>query len=305
MKRKKLRFSMASRQAVKGYLFILPWLVGFACFYVVSIVMTLKFSFSELSLNPTGGYLTSSVGFANYAEAFTSHATFLQTLVSSVGDMVIDVPLIIFFSLFMAILLNRKFKGRGLVRAIFFLPIILSSDAISDALSRSLTLMNGGLSTVSSEMASATSGGMSVSYYISLFENLAMPADILEYLVGAIDRISSIVSASGVQIIIFIAALQAIPGALYEVSRIEGATAYETFWKVTFPMIMPHIITNLVYTIITQFAQSELVNLAYTTTFTDLDYGLGAAFSVVSTLVVGIILIATVIPISKRTFYYN
>ena len=84
--------------------------------------------------------------------------------------MIIDVPLIIFFSLFMALLLNRKFKGRGLVRAIFFLPVILGADAITDALARSQSLMNGGLSTVSSEMGTAAaSGGMSISYYISLF----------------------------------------------------------------------------------------------------------------------------------------
>lgn len=293
------------RRAINGYLFILPWLIGFVCFYVISIWMTAKFSFSELSMLPTGGYTTHSVGFANYIKAFTGHATFKQTLVSSVGNMIIDVPLIIFFSLFMALLLNRKFKGRGLVRAIFFLPIILSSDAITDALNRSLSLMNGGLTTVSGELSTAVSGGMSIEYYIQLFENLAMPGVVLEYLVGAINRISTIVTASGVQIIIFIAALQAIPPALYEVSRIEGATGYETFWKVTFPMIMPHIITNLVYTIIRRFAESDLVHLAYTTIFTDLNYGLGAAFSMVSTLVVLVILLCTVVPIQKRTFYYN
>lgn len=293
------------RKALNGYLFILPWLIGFIWFYVISIGMTLNFSVSEMSLLPTGGYETAFVGFTNYITAFTAHASFRQTLVSSIGNMIIDVPLIIFFSLFMALLLNRKFKGRGLVRAIFFLPVILSSDAIMDALARSQALMNGGLSQVSGELNSAVSGGVSVAYYIGLFENLAMPASILEYLVDAINRISSIVSASGVQIIIFIAALQAIPPALYEVSRIEGATGYETFWKVTFPMIMPHIITNLVYTIIRRFAESELVQLAYKTTFTDLNYGLGAAFSVVSTLVVLVVLAVTVIPIQKNTFYYN
>lgn len=293
------------RRALCGYMFILPWLIGFVCFYVISIAMTVRFSFSKLSVLPTGGYTTASVGLRNFIDAFTAHASFKQVLVSSVGNMIVDVPLIIFFSLFMALLLNRKFKARGFVRAIFFLPVILSSDAITDALSRSLALMNGGLSSVSNEVAGAISGGMSVQYYINMFESLAMPASILEYLVGAINRISSIVAASGVQIIIFIAALQAIPSALYEVSKIEGATGYETFWKVTFPMIMPHIITNLVYTIIKRFAESELVKLAYSTTFTDLNYGLGASFSLVGTVVVAVILLATVVPIQKRTFYYN
>lgn len=297
--------TMSQRRAVNGYLFIMPWLIGFIAFYVICMVNTVQFSLSELTILPAGGYSTAFVGLKNYVTAFTAHASFKQTFVESMGNMIVDVPLIIFFSLFMAILLNRKFKGRGLVRAIFFLPVIISSDAITDAISRSLALMNGGLTTVSSEMSNAAAAGVSVSYYVELFENLAMPSAVLEYLVSAITRISDIISSSGIQIIIFIAALQAIPGALYEVSRIEGATAYETFWKVTLPIITPHIITNTVYTIVTRFAQSDLVDLAYTTTFTELNYGLGAVFSILATIAVSLILIIVVRILQKRAFYYN
>ena len=298
--------SLAQKQTRNGYLFILPWLIGFAVFYVRSLFMTVQFSLSELTMNlDGGGYQLKFVGLSNYIYAFREHGTFKQILVTSISDMIIDVPLIIFFSLFMALMLNRKFKGRALVRAIFFLPVILNSEAIVEGIETAAAMMAGGTSASSSEMSSATASGMGMAYYIDLFGDLMLPTKVLEYIVGAVDRIASIISASGVQIVIFIAALQSIPGTLYEVSKIEGATAYETFWKVTFPMVMPHIITNIVYTVVDSFINSEVVELAYKTAFSDFDYGLSSAFSVVSTAVTCLILALVCGLIQKRTFYYN
>lgn len=107
---KKLHISMAGKRAVNGYLFILPWLLGFLLFYVRSLYMTVEFSLSDLTVLSTGGYNLEFVGLKNYYEAFFSHASFKQTLTTSIGNMVIDVPLIIFFSLFVAMMLNRKMK---------------------------------------------------------------------------------------------------------------------------------------------------------------------------------------------------
>ena len=220
--------------------------------------------------------------------------------------MLVGVPLITFFSLFMAMLLNRKFKGRTLVRAIFFLPVILNADAIVDAISLSRVMMSGGISSASAEMAASASSGMSVEYYIQMFGSLGLPDVLIEYVSGAVSRISDIINASGVQIIIFIAALQSIPGSMYEVAKIEGATAYETFWKVTFPMVMPHIITNIVYTVVDSFAKSDVIELAYDTAFgPQMNYGLSSVFSLVSTVITCLILVIVCGLIQKRTFYYN
>ncbi len=302
----KLRYSMRTRRAINGYLFIMPWLLGFLYFYVRCLVMAVDFSLSTLTLLPGGGYATEFIALENFIYAFRVHASFKQVLTTSILNMVIDVPLIIFFSLFIAILLNREFKGRTVVRAIFFLPVILNAPAIVDAMDMSRQMMMGGLSSTSAEISSSFSGGgVSISYYFDLMESLALPGSVLDYLVGAVDRISTIITASGVQIIIFLAALQSIPTSLYEVSRIEGATAYETFWKVTFPLVMPHIITNLVFTIVVGFAQSEIVELAYQTYFTDKNNGLSAAFSITGTVVVCALLFITCRIIQKRTFYYN
>ncbi len=306
-RKKKKKMSLSRKHGLMGYLFILPWLIGFIFFYLRSLIMSVQFSLNNLTVNPGGGYTLDFVGLDNYIYAFRAHASYKQVLTTSVGNMLIDVPLIIFFSLFMAMLLNRKFKGRTLVRAIFFLPVILNSGAIMDAMALARNMMSGGISSASAEMAlEASSGtGVSIEYYIQMFAALGLPDVIIEYVAGAVGRISDIINASGVQIIIFIAALQSIPGSMYEVAKIEGATAYETFWKVTFPMIMPHIITNVVYTVVDSFTQSEVVELAYKTAFTEMNYGLSSVFSLVSTVITCLILVIVCGLIQKRTFYYN
>ena len=302
---KKRKLTLNQKRTISGYLFILPWLIGFITFYVRSLFMTAQFSLSELTMDvANGGYTLEWVGLDNFLYAFTVHGSFKQILTTSVMNMVIDVPLIIFFSLFMALMLNRKFPGRTIVRAIFFLPVILNAEAIVDAVETATMMVATGVSASSQEMAAETVG-MGMSYYIDLFGNLMIPKQLLEYIVGAVDRITSIISASGVQIVFFIAALQSIPGSFYEVAKIEGATGYETFWKVTFPMVMPHIITNVVYTVVDSFIDSDVVNLAYTTAFTDFNYGLSSVFSLVSTLVTCAILVLVVGFIQKKTFYYN
>lgn len=308
MKKKKKRLSLMHKRMIAGYLFILPWLVGFIVFYVRSLILTTQFSFSTMSIDAVnGGYTLLPAGLENFRYAFFEHGSFKQTLTSSVLNMLIDVPLITFFSLFMAMLLNKKFPGRAVVRAIFFLPVILNSEAITAAMEISEMMMQGGVSgQVAETTASAGSTiAFDIDYIINMFMNLGLPAKLLDYIISAVARINDIIAMSGVQIIIFIAALQSIPSSMYEVAKIEGATGYETFWKVTFPMVMPHIVTNVVYTIVDSFAESEVLKLADTVAFTNYNYGLGSVFSLVSTIVTCIILVVVVGFIQKKTFYYN
>ena len=306
--KEKRKLTLTQKRGRKGYLFILPWLIGFAVFYVRSLIMTLEFSLAKLTVSPgAGGYRLEWKGLENYLYAFRAHGSFKQTLTASVGHMLIDVPLILFFSLFMALLLNQKFKGRGIVRAIFFLPVILNSDALKAAISLSEAMMNGGIATQAAEVSGAASSVLAfdLDYLINMFVNFGLPVKVLSYVTAAVGRINDIVSASGVQIIIFIAALQSIPSSMYEVARIEGATAYETFWKVTLPLVMPHVITNMVYTIVDHFSRSDVVELAYSTAFTEFNYGLSAVFSIISTVITLLILALLVRVIQKHAFYYN
>ncbi len=304
--KKKKGMTLTGKRAVVGLLFISPWIVGFLAFYVRSFIMTIQFALSEVNVNPgVGGYTTRFLGLENFVYEFTKHPRFSQTLVTSLQDILIDVPLIVFFSLFMALLLNKKFTGRTLVRAIFFIPVIMNADAIVSAIEMARSAMMGGVSATSAAISESTSGGVNIEYYLSLFKELALPDSLLDYVVGAIGRLNDIISASGVQIVIFIAALQSIPSSLYEVAKIEGATGYETFWKVTFPMVLPHIITNIVYTVVDSFTNSQIVDMAYETAYTDQIWGLSSAMSLTTTVLICLILGIVCGLIQKRTFYYN
>ncbi|SFS03753.1 carbohydrate ABC transporter permease [Anaeromicropila populeti] len=300
---KKKRLTLSNKRAITGLLFIAPWLIGFIVYYLKSLILTVQFSLSEVSIGETGGYHLDFTGLDNFKYALLQHGTYNQILVQSLIDVVVDVVAIIFFSLFIAILLNQNFKGRTLVRLIFFLPIIMNAGAINDAIETARTLLQGGATVAVGDAASAA--GVNMDYFLSIFIDLGVPDGLIGYITDLVARIYEIIRASGVQIIIFIAALQSVPGALYEVSKIEGATAYETFWKVTFPMVSPLILTNVVYTIVDSFVTSDVVETAYNTAFTQYNYGLSSAMSILSTVLVCFILVVTGAIISKKTFYYN
>lgn len=301
----KKKLSLKNKRALTGLVFISPWLFGFLYFYLRGILQTIEFSLSDVSALETGGFTTNFIGLDNFQFAFFQDPEFNQIIVNTVVDILVDVPLIIFFSLFMAMLLNGKFRGRTVMRAIFFLPVIMNAGAINSALEFAQQNIVGGVSPVSSEVAAAATEGLNLNTIMMTFTDIGFPVAILEYITGAVSRIYLIVRASGVQIVIFIAALQSIPHALYEVAEIEGATAYETFWKITFPMVSPLILTNIVYTIVDSFVQSEVIEKTQTVAFTNYNYGAGSAMSLVSTILVCIILGISGYIISKKTFYYN
>lgn len=299
----KKRMTLRQKRAVIGLLFVSPWLLGFLVYYLRSLILTTQFSLSKITIADTGGYQADFIGLDNYIYALTKHGTFNQVLVNSIQDILIDVPFIIFFSLFIAILLNTKFKGRAIVRAIFFLPIILGSGAVLESLQLATENVQGGGGAMMAEFTQTS--GVNVGYFMDLFLELGLPDKLAGYIVGLVGRIFDIVRASSVQIIIFIAALQSVSQSLYEVSKIEGATGYETFWKVTFPMVSPLILTNVVYTIVDSFVNSEVVDMAYSIAFTNYDYGLSSAMSMLSTIIICTILIVVGALITRKTFYYN
>lgn len=302
---KKRKMTLRKKDAITGLIFISPWLIGFIWFFARGMILALEFAFNKLSLLDNGGYTLDFVGLDNFKYAFLEDSTFNQILVSSLIDTFVDVPLIIFFSLFMAILLNGKYKGRTLIRAILFLPVIMNSGAVRDTLQAAMTVARGGVAEVASLASAASESGVNLEYYVSMFAALGFPSGILKYLIAAVSRIYNIVQLSGVQIIIFIAALQSISSSHYEVAKIEGATAYETFWKVTFPMVSPLILTNVVYTIVDSFIDSAVVDKAYDMAFSKFNWGISAAMSLSSSVLICIVLVIVGVILSKKTFYHN
>lgn len=215
--------------------------------------------------------------------------------------MVVNVPLIVIFSLFIAVVLNQKFIGRSFARSIFFLPVILTSGVILTLESTSLVMAVNEQNANSGSLINALS-----SFELErLMLEVGVSETIVNYLTGAVDRIYEIVSLSGVQILIFLAGIQTISPQLYEASKIEGATGYEAFWKITFPMVSPLILVNMIYTIIDSFSQNELVTLIRTTAFSQFDFGLSSAMAWIYFLAISLILLISTYLVSRKVFYHE
>ncbi len=251
-KKKRGGISYEQRQGFVGFMFVLPWFMGFLFFFLQPLLMSLNFSFSEISM--FNNYATTWAGTQNYLDAL-KNPDFVQKLTTTLGDLLVNVPVIIVFSLFVAVLLNRKFIGRGLVRAIFFLPVIVTTGVVMKAFnseSDASAVMQG-------EAAKGTL--FAVTDAAEILNNTGLPEGVLEYMTKISDRIFNIIWQSGIQILLFLAALQGISPSLYEASDVEGATGWETFWLITFPSVSPIIIVNVVYTIIDSFSSNDNVLL--------------------------------------------
>ncbi len=255
--------SLDKRKARVGWLFVLPFIIGLICIYFPIIKDSIWYTFNHLQIIPTGGFTLEFVGLKNYQEAFFTDTNFARTLVTGIGELIIDIPAILLFSLFMAVLLNQKMVGRGAFRAIFFLPVILATGfmtslGIMDTVGGSMT---GGIDDGSG--ASAADNIVSAIDLQSLFSNMKVGTELVKYVVEMINKIYSIVNRSGVQMLIFLSGLQSISPAIYEACRIDGASGWETFWKITFPMISPMILVNAVYTVIDAFTVESNTVMSY------------------------------------------
>ncbi|MDN4602936.1 sugar ABC transporter permease [Paenibacillus sp. F6_3S_P_1C] len=290
------RRTYAQQKAAWGVIYVLPWLVGFVLFFLVPLLASFRYSLSSIQANAQGISIQFT-GFANYIQAMTVNTSFNRALIESITDVLVNVPLIVIFSLFLAVILNQKFPGRAIARSIFFLPVILASGVIMSLESTSL---------IEAVNQSSTGGSALGTFEI---EKLMLDAGLSEwvvtYLSGAVDRIYQIVSQSGVQILIFLAGIQTISPQLYEASKMEGATGYEAFWKITFPMVSPLIFVNVIYTIVDSFANNAMTKLIRDTGFVKFDFGLSSAMAWVYFLAIAVILVIVSLIFSKRVFYQD
>ncbi len=251
--------SLDVKKARSGYFFVLPFIIGFIAVYLPMIWDSIVFSFSHVKIIPGEGSVTEFVGWENYNQALFVNPNFVRTLGDGILELAFDIPAIILFSLFMAVLLNQKMAGRAVFRAIFFIPVILStglmeaidaSNIMDEYMEDSDGIASGTESSTASQIVSAID-------IETLFAGMKVGTGLVEYVVEMINNIYDIVNRSGVQMLIFLAGLQSISPAIYESCSIDGATGWETFWKITFPMISPMILVNAVYTIIDSFTTNS------------------------------------------------
>jgi ABC-type sugar transport system permease subunit len=288
----------AEQKALLGFLFVLPWLLGFIFFFIIPLVNSFRYSLSKIEANSSGMKI-SFIGFENYIHALTVNTSFNRTLTESIINMVVNVPLIVIFSLFLAVLLNQKFIGRSIARSIFFLPVILASGVI-------MTLETSSLVQAVNDQNQGSGGAIHAlgAYELAgLMLDAGVSESIVNYLTSAVERIYQIVSQSGVQILIFLAGIQTISPQLYEASKMEGATGYEAFWKITFPMVSPLILVNMIYTIIDSFSRNEMTDLIKETGFTNFDFGLSSAMAWLYFVSIMLILLISSYIVSRKVFY--
>ncbi len=261
-KRRKI-VSLDKKKARTGWLFVLPFVIGFFIIYLPIIIDSITYSFCQITY-VKNGFELDFVGFDNYRKALFENTDFVKNLIGGMKQMIFDVPAIVIFSLFMAVLLNKKMFGRAAFRAIFFIPVILSTGLISTIDSANILndyQMNGSIDTGGGENTAQEI--VSMTDLTWLFSNMQVGTELMTYVVGIVNNIYNIINRSGVQMLIFLAGLQSVSPAIYESCSIDGATGWETFWKITFPMVSPMILVNTIYTVIDSFTASSNSIMAF------------------------------------------
>ena len=306
--KKKRAASLDKRKARAGWMFILPFLLGFFVIYLPIIWDSIVYSFSEVEYTDFGP-VNHFVGWANYNEALFIDPDFAQTLVTGLKELLFDIPAIILFSLFMAVLLNQKMVGRAVFRAIFFIPVIISTGLFETINASNLMeeSMGGGEGTVDGIATGA--GDSAASQIVSavdiaiLFSSMKVGSGLVLFVTEIINNIYDIVNRSGVQMLIFLAGLQSISPAIYESCQIDGATGWETFWKITFPMISPMILVNAVYTVIDSFTTNSNSVMRFISKTYESQKELSAAMSWIYFMIIIVIIGAVAALCSAFVFY--
>ena len=310
---KKSRISYEKKKGLYGYGFIAIWIIGVIYMFIVPIFKSAWYSMCYTELVTTAdqaaqrgmtsaGIYTEWNNVGNYEEALFKNQDYLPKLTESLGAMVPQVIVVMIFSLFIALLLNQKFRGRTFARAVFFLPVLVATGPV-------LAVIKGDISTNGISSGEQFSALFQTDLVDELLQFLGI-YNLNQQLTTTIQTITSdifnLLWSAGIQILIFLAALQQIPVSAKEAASMEGATGWEFFWKITFPMISPMILANLIYTVIDTFIDSENPVMSIVLAQSrGLRYGLSAAMAWIYFLIVAVALAIIVAIVSKFVFYEN
>ena len=304
---KRGKLSLERKHNLYGYIFVLPVIIGLAFIYIPVIIQSFIYSVSEIKVDASG-FHTIFVGLDNYYEALFVEADFLRTVVESTLGILVQIPIILIFALFMANVLNQNFKGRTIARVIFFIPVVISTGIIAQFENMSSML---DVYSSSEKMDIGSASGMANVFNYQQLRQLVVVVlqnnDFANVVLGAVDGLYSVITSSGVQMLVFLSGLQSISTSMYEAATVEGATAWETFWKISFPMISPLILVNLIYTVIDMFLKAEnpavaMINKELSNAS---EYALASAFSWIYMLVVLVFVGIVVLLVRKLIIYQD
>lgn len=236
------KLSYERKKSYYGYAFISLWAVGFIFLFLLPFITSVRYSLSSVTIKQ--GYVgLKACGFNNFVNLFVKNPDFLPAFTETVTTVAAKSPLIIIFSLFIAVVLNQKFKGRTFFRAVFFLPVIIAGGI-------AIEIINGNyfLGLISSgDRSNALFQSQSIAASLT---SAGIPQTAVDYILKTVEEIFGLVWNSGIQILIFIAGLQSIPSTLYEVANVEGSNGWTTFWKITVSMLAPMLVVNIFYTVV-------------------------------------------------------
>ncbi len=248
-----------------GRMFILPWCIGMAFFFIIPLIQSLIYSFSTVIVDP-GEMSTQWVGLDNYKTILNEDPTYTDNLISAVTSFFRSLPIVVIVSLILAMVLNQKFKGRTFFRAIYFLPVIIATGVVMQLLTKNLNgvdaIITLSADTTNTYTSSGGGGGMD---FTTILNSLRFPEDITKTMSSLITSIFNTLWSCGIPIILFISGLQTIPEQLYEASKVEGATKWEEFWYITLPMLAQTLLLVIVFSMIDLLTSNTnpVLNQAY------------------------------------------
>ena len=284
------------RESLWGYFFIFPWVVGICIFFLSGVANSLLYSFYNLKLD-NGLQLIPLTGaddagntvytpLANYISVFNKELNYPVTLANFAVSLILQLPVIIAFSLIIALMLNGKIRGRGFFRTVFFLPVIIATGPVMNQLT-----------------AQGVSSVPMVSQNVISTILAGLPEFISTPISDLFSQLILILWNSGIQILIFLAGLQKVPTAMYEAARIDGASGWETFWKITLPTLRSMILLNAIYTVVTLATGSTnpIIDLIYNATYAvTKGYSYAAAMTWMYTVIVAVLLLITFLIVRER-----
>ena len=307
MNKKQRKLSSYEKRKQKSYLmFLIPFLIGFFLLFLGIYANSLKFSFCDVKISGTEGYALKFVGFKNYKFSLLTDPDFLANLRSSISGMLRDVIVGTLFSLMIAVVLNGKMKGRTLFRAIFFIPVILATGFVSKADTFTSVFSSQWSSMGSSETTATVANGLINSKELSeVLMEFSFSPELSKFVVSAVDGIFNIVNISGVPILIFLAGLQSISPAIYEAATIDGGSKWETFWLITFPMISPMILVNIIYIIVDSLTSSSnvIMDQIREMSFSSSKMGIASSMAWIYFLIIAVLIGLFFLIISRYVYY--
>ena len=285
LKLKRKKRGVEALKSFYGRMFVLPWVIGLLLFFVVPLASSIYYSFCNVSIIE-GGVKTTFVGLTHYKYAINEDPDYMNHLSTALSGFAVQLPIILALSLILAIILNQKFHGRMVARAIFFLPVIIATGVIISYLVKAGMV----LGDTSGDAAAAYSNMIN---FDQILGNLGLPEEINELISGYISSVFNLLWSCGVQIILFISGLQSIPDQLYEVAKVEGCSKWEEFWYITFPMLGQNILLVMVYTMIELItAKKNVMSAAYDLMSTQTVYDRSSAMLWMYFVIVGLFMAA-------------